>query len=84
MTAQPVARLIEDFEAGGALRDALPDDLAEALGRPASFRPKLGKALSKRAGTRFGDAGLRVERAGQDSRSTAFSWRVLVDAEVQG
>jgi hypothetical protein len=71
----------------GPLRDALPDDdLADRLGKPAAFRSKMGKALAARNGTRFGDAGLRVEKAGEDPRSRAASWRVQADqdlAEVQ-
>ncbi len=80
-----VATLAEQCGPRGPLHEALPDDLAEALGKSsASFKAKLGRALGKRAGTRFGDQGERVERAGQDTRSTAFSWRVAVDQPLAG
>ena len=80
-----VATLAEQCGPRGPLHEALPDDLAEALGKSsASFKAKLGRALGKRAGTRFGDQGVRVERAGQDTRSTAFSWRVAVDQPLAG
>ena len=72
--ALTVATLADEIASGSALRDTLPARLASTLDRPASFRRSLGKALSKREGTRFGDRDLRVERAGKDSR--VVSWRV--------
>lgn len=65
---------------GSELREALPHDLAAALEKsPAGFRGKLGRALGKRAGTRYGDDGLRIERAGQDARSGVASWRAVAE-----
>lgn len=69
---------------GGRVRDALPDELAAALDRsPASLRSKLGKALGKRAGTRYGALGHRIERAGEDS-SKRQTWRLAVDEHQPG
>lgn len=77
-----VAQLADQAGRDGELRDTLPDDLAVALEKSqASFKAKLGRALGKRTGTRYGDDGLRIERAGQDSRSSVTSWQVV--AEVQ-
>jgi hypothetical protein len=71
-----VADVLKQIEAGGPMRDALPDDLEQALGKSVpSFRSKLGRALGKRAGTRYGKRELRVERVEQD-RSSIQSWRV--------
>jgi hypothetical protein len=62
------------------LRAALPDDLAIALEKsPAGFRGRLGRALGKRAGTRYADDGLRIERAGQDARSRVANWQAVRD-----
>lgn len=61
----------------GALRDALPSELADALDRPHAFKIKLGKALSKRQGTRYGDPDRRLERASIDSRGGRVLWRVV-------
>jgi hypothetical protein len=63
-----------------ALRDALPNDLADALDKkPSIFKTKLGKVLGRRKGTRYGTSGLRVERISQDTRSQVATWRVLRD-----
>ena len=76
-SALTVATLADEIASGSDLRDTLPARLASTLDRPASFRRSLGKALSKREGTRFGDRDLRVERAGKDSR--VVSWRVITE-----
>lgn len=69
----------------GALRDALPADLADALDRPtASFKVRLGKALGKRQGTRYGDPERRLERASIDARSRASLWRVVTTEQPHG
>lgn len=80
-----VAQLAEELGEDGQLRETLPDDLAAATAKgAASFKAKLGRALGKRTGTRYGDRELRVERAGQDARSTAFRWQVLTGTEPAG
>jgi hypothetical protein len=63
--------------------DALPDDLANALqgATPASARSRLGKALDKREGTRFGDPGYHLVREGRAPRG-GVKWRIDTDAEV--
>ncbi|HEV2752936.1 MAG TPA: hypothetical protein VGV36_03760 [Solirubrobacteraceae bacterium] len=79
-----VAQLTDDLTTSEELRDALPEDLAMALDRStASFKAKLGKGLGKRAGTRYGDQGARVERCGQDARSALSSWRVVSDQTAE-
>ncbi len=77
-----VAALADEITAGGPLRDTLPARLASSLDRPASFRRSLGKALSKREGTRFGDQDLRVERAGEEHH--VVLWRVTADGGFGG
>ena len=64
-----------------ALKQLLPTtDLGEALDRSArSFTAKLGKALSARNGTRFGDHGVRVEKVGVDSRSGSARWAIRAE-----
>ena len=61
----------------GALRDALPSELADALDRPHAFKTRLGKALGKRQGTRYGEPERRLERASVDSRGGRVLWRVV-------
>ena len=75
--AAEVARAVQE---AGALQAALPDDLAETVGNR-GFNGKLGKALAKRADTRFGETGLRLARAGKDSRGGTLRWRVLTDGD---
>lgn len=71
-------------DADSALRDALPVELADALDRPAaSFKTRLGKALGKRQGTRYGDPERRLERASIDSRSGRVLWRVVTTDQAQ-
>lgn len=71
-------------EHGVELRDALPGDLAAAADAgPGSFRTKLGKALSKREGTRYGDHEHHLVRAEIDSRGGRPRWRVHA-AGLQG
>jgi hypothetical protein len=56
------------------LGDALPGELAEALGKnQGSFTRKLGKALASRIGTRYGAEGLHVEETGTHRRSKVWS-----------
>ncbi len=57
------------------LRAALPGDLAEAFDKSAgTFSRKLGSALAKRAGTRYGEDGLHIVRAGEFRR--AVRWKL--------
>jgi hypothetical protein len=77
-TVADLARELDDDAC--ALRDALPNDLADALDKkPSIFKTKLGKALGRRKGTRYGTSELRVERISQDTRSQVATWRVLRD-----
>lgn len=69
------AELVEKIEADKKLRAALPPDLAEVLDKgQGSFSRRLGKALSSRAGTRYGEDELHVAKAGEKSR--AAQWKV--------
>jgi hypothetical protein len=83
-----VADLTEDLLlAGSALRDVLPDDLAEAL--PARdrdtgrFRRKLGHALRQRVERRFGEDDLFLARGEERHRKVAL-WRVRRGRDLQG
>jgi hypothetical protein len=69
-----VAQLVEKIEADDDLRAALPPDLAEVLDKgQGSFTRRLGKALSSRAGTRYGEDELHVVKAGEKKR--ALMWK---------
>jgi hypothetical protein len=71
-TVADLTKAIADHD---ALRAALPGDLAEAFDKSAgSFSRKLGTALAKRAGTRYGEDGLHIVRAGEFRR--AVRWKL--------
>ncbi len=71
---QTVKAVAEAATKAGGLGDALPGELAEALGKnEGSFTRKLGKALASRIGTRYGDEGLHVEETGTYNRSKVWS-----------
>jgi hypothetical protein len=62
ITVKDLAKLIEDEK---PLQDALPGDLSEARDKgEGSFTRRLGKAIAKRAGTRYGEDGLHITEAG--------------------
>ena len=70
-----VAQLTKRVETADDLREALPPDLAEALDKSkGSFSRRLGNALSKRSGTRYGEDALRVVKAGELRR--AVRWKL--------
>jgi hypothetical protein len=70
-----VAQLTKKVENDGDLREALPPDLVEAFDKSkGSFSRRLGNALSKRAGTRYGEDALRVVKAGELRR--AVRWQL--------
>jgi hypothetical protein len=70
-----VAQLTKKVENDEDLRGALPPDLAEAFDKSkGSFSRRLGNALSKRAGTRYGEDALHVVRAGELRR--AVRWQL--------
>jgi hypothetical protein len=70
-----VAELSKVITSNDDLRGALPGDLAEAFGKNAgSFSRRLGTALAKRAGTRFGEDGMHIVRAGEFRR--AVRWKL--------
>jgi hypothetical protein len=70
-----VAELTKVIGDNDALRAALPGDLAEAFDKSAgTFSRKLGTALAKRAGTRYGDDGLHIVKAGEFRR--AVRWKL--------
>jgi hypothetical protein len=70
-----VAQLAKKVENDEELKEALPPDLAEVLDKSkASFSRRLGNALSKRAGTRYGEDALHVVRAGELRR--AVRWQL--------
>jgi hypothetical protein len=67
-------RLADRLGTDHALRDALPDELEDDL-KPESLSRRMGIAFSKRAGRRYGESNLHLERAGEEKRAT--KWRVL-------
>ncbi len=70
-----VAALTQKIKDSDKLRNALPPDLAEAFDKSqGTFSRKLGNALSKRAGTHYGEDGLRVVKAGEFRR--AVQWKL--------
>jgi hypothetical protein len=70
-----VADLTKRINDNAALKEALPADLAEAFDKSAgSFSRKLGTALAKRAGTRYGEDGMHIVRAGEFRR--AVRWKL--------
>jgi hypothetical protein len=70
-----VAELVKLIKEKDKLRSALPPDLAEALDKSeGSVSRKLGNALAKRAGTRYGEDALHVVRAGEFRR--AVRWQL--------
>jgi hypothetical protein len=70
-----VAQLTKRVKNDEDLREALPPDLAEAFDKSeASFSRRLGNALSRRAGTRYGEDALHVVRAGELRR--AVRWQL--------
>jgi hypothetical protein len=72
-----VADLTKVIGANDDLRAALPGDLAEAFDKSTgSFSRKLGTALAKRAGTRYGEDGLHIVRAGEFRR--AVRWKLAL------
>jgi hypothetical protein len=70
-TAKELTELLKSDQ---ALREAHPDDLADI--ETSSFSKRLGQAFSKRVGTRYGDSGVHIERAGEEKRAT--KWRVVL------
>ena len=70
-----VAELSKVIISNDDLRGALPGDLAEAFDKSAgSFSRRLGTALAKRAGTRYGEDGMHIVRAGEFRR--AIRWKL--------
>jgi hypothetical protein len=65
-----------------SLQNSLPDFLADARTNGKSdFKKLLGKALRKRAGRLYGDDGLHVRRAGNDTRKKVATWRFTTNQE---
>jgi hypothetical protein len=73
VTSSDVAlRLVSDM----SLQNSLPDFLAEARASgKGDFKKLLGKALRKRADRQYGNDGLRITRAGSDTRKKVAQWK---------
>ena len=72
-----VAQIFTDVQQEhSSLREALPDHLAEAIEGKGNLRIRLGRALEKREGVRFGDEQYRLEKR-LDSHSKRKQWRVV-------
>ena len=75
-----VADLTKRIDNNDTLKEALPGDLAEAFDKSTgSFSRKLGTALAKRAGTRYGEDGVHIVRAGEFRR--AVRWKLDIGAK---
>ena len=73
IAVKDLAKLIEDEK---PLQDALPGDLSEARDKgEGSFTRRLGKAIAKRAGTRYGEDGLHITEAGSVRAGKLWSVR---------
>jgi hypothetical protein len=60
------------------LREALPDFLADAADRTGGFfQRRLGKCFAERAGRRFGESQVFLERADEDRKAKVQRWRVV-------
>ena len=75
-----VKRLHEDeFE---ALRETLPAELASHyIDGSTILARKFGEAFAEKDSVRYGDNGIRIERAGQNRNKVAL-WRVVEDSET--
>jgi putative DNA primase/helicase len=71
-----VREVKEDITGNRVLAETVPDELADAIEKPGSFQRRLGRAFSKRVGTRYGDAAIHLERAGEEKHAT--KWRVVL------
>src|SRR5689334_17659658 len=73
-----VRELVEAMPSNrGGLREVLPVELLEAYDRQGlGFDRKLGVALGKKVGVRYGTRGLHLERT-QDSHTKQSLWRVV-------
>jgi hypothetical protein len=74
-----VAHIVQELQKDGsplqeAVPEALMEDLPDAEGSWEGFRRKLGRALAKREGVRYGAKDIHVTRAGELRRATR--WRV--------
>jgi hypothetical protein len=47
-----------------------------------SFQRRMGKALARKCGTRFGEHGLRIERGRPDRHTKVQCWRVAGDVDA--
>jgi hypothetical protein len=78
--AVTVKQVLQEARLGTDLRKALPDELADTVVMPnGSLARRLGIALRKLEGKRFGDEGYRFERAGIDGHTKRPKWRVVCD-----
>jgi hypothetical protein len=79
ITVKDLSKLIDDEK---TLGDALPGDLSEARDKgEGSFTRRLGKAIAKRAGTRYGEDGLHITEAGEVRRAKLWS---VQDSSTKG
>jgi len=71
MTVAEVVSRMKDLYAGAALTEALPEDLAEHFGT-SGFSKRFGRALRRRAGRHYGEAGLHLVEYPLDRRKVAI------------
>jgi hypothetical protein len=61
------------------LVEAMPDEIADAIrAGKGSPQRRIGKALAKRAGRRYGKSRLYIKRAGQDAAKGRQCWTVAI------
>jgi hypothetical protein len=91
--AQPVSVVVKHIrdEVGveGALSDVLPDDISSIPertvdGKPVSIEKRLGKALSKKLGVRYGDDGIHLEKTGEGKKAKLWCVKLSDLSSNQG
>jgi hypothetical protein len=91
--AQPVSVVVkylkDEVGVAGTLSDVLPDDLSSIPerngdGKPISLEKRLGKALSKKLGVRYGDDGIHLEKTGEGKKAKLWCVKLSDLASNQG
>lgn len=78
-----VGEICEKIAGDSSLVELVPDIFESPLDKngniTTSFKKRLGRAFSSRAGTRFGDANVRLEKSHPDTDKKVLRWRLVSD-----